>query len=41
MNESATHATINVENCKSIDMDNLTDQSMPKNPSKAGYTFKE
>lgn len=41
MNESATHATINVENGKSIDMDNLTDQSMPENPSKAGYTFKE
>lgn len=41
MNDSATYATINVENGKAIDTDNLADQSMPANPSKAGYTFKE
>ena len=41
MNESETYATIDVENGKAIDTDNLTDQSMPANPSKAGYTFKE
>ena len=41
MNDSATYATINVENGKAIDTDNLADKSMPANPSKAGYTFKE
>ena len=32
-----THATVKVETGKDID----TDESMPKNPTKAGYTFKE
>lgn len=32
-----THATVKVETGKAID----TDKSMPKNPTKAGYTFKE
>ena len=32
-----THATVKVETGKAID----TDESMPKNPTKAGYTFKE
>ncbi|MFU0558154.1 InlB B-repeat-containing protein, partial [Gardnerella vaginalis] len=34
-NGSETHATVKVENGKAID------QSMPKNPTKAGYTFNE
>ena len=36
-----THAVVNVESGKAIDTDSLTDQSMPADPSKAGYTFKE
>lgn len=36
-----THATVKVETGKAIDTDALTDESMPKNPTKAGYTFKE
>lgn len=36
-----THATVKVETGKAIDTDALTDQSMPKNPTKSGYTFKE
>ena len=36
-----THATVKVETSKAIDTDALTDESMPKNPTKAGYTFKE
>ena len=32
-----THATVKVETGKAID----TDEAMPKNPTKAGYTFKE
>lgn len=35
------HATVKVETGKAIDTDALTDQSMPANPTKAGYTFKE
>lgn len=30
-----------MESGKSIDTDSLTDQSMPVDPNKAGYTFKE
>ena len=41
MNGSETHAVVNVESGKAIDTDSLTDQSMPADPSKAGYTFKE
>lgn len=33
--------TVKVETGKAIDTDALTDQSMPKNPTKAGYKFKE
>lgn len=33
--------TVKVKNGKAIDTDTLTDQSMPKDPTKAGYTFKE
>lgn len=36
-----THATVKVETGKAIDTDALTDQSMPKDPTKVGYTFKE
>ena len=36
-----THATVKVETGKAIDTDALTDESMPKKPTKAGYTFKE
>ena len=36
-----THATVKVETGKAIDTDALTNDSMPKNPTKAGYTFKE
>ena len=37
----STVATVNVEPGKAIDTDDLKDQSMPKNPTKDGYTFKE
>lgn len=33
--------TVKVETGKAIDTDALKDQSMPKNPTKDGYTFKE
>ena len=36
-----THATVKVENGKAIETDALTGESMPKNPTKDGYTFKE
>lgn len=36
-----THATVKVETGKAIDTDTLTDQSMPKDSTKAGYAFKE
>ncbi|WP_422119199.1 InlB B-repeat-containing protein [Gardnerella sp. DNF00354] len=35
------YATVKVQQGLSISGDELTDQSMPKNPSKKGYTFKE
>lgn len=38
---NATHATVKVENDKSIDNDALVDQSMPSEPTKSGYIFKE
>lgn len=41
ISDGNTHAIVNVEPGKSIDNDILTDQSMPADPSKAGYTFKE
>ena len=34
-------ATVEVEPGKTIEGDSLENQSMPKNPTKAGYTFKE
>ena len=37
----STVATVNVEPGKAIDTDALTNESMPKKPTKAGYTFKE
>lgn len=37
----STVATVNAEPGKAIDTDDLKDQSMPKNPTKDGYTFKE
>lgn len=40
-NGDNTHAAVKVETGKAIDTDTLTDQSMPKNPKKDGYTFKE
>ena len=36
-----THATVTVETGKAIDTDALTNESMPKNPTKDGYKFKE
>ena len=36
-----THATVKVETGKAIDTDALTNESMPADPMKAGYTFKE
>lgn len=36
-----THATVKVETGKAIDTDALTDQSMPQDPTKATYAFKE
>ena len=41
MNEDATYASVKVETGKAIDGDNLTPESMPNNPEKTGYTFKE
>ena len=40
INGSDRYASVKVENGKSIDEDSLTDQSMPTNPTKSGYTFK-
>ena len=36
-----THATVKVETGEAIDTDALTDQSMPQDPTKATYAFKE
>lgn len=36
-----TIATVEVEAGRNIEEDSLKNQSMPKNPTKAGYTFKE
>ena len=42
MNDSTTHAVVNVEPGKSIDADVLTNQSMPSDPSRTGFfVFKE
>ena len=39
--DDKTHATVKVETGKAIDTDALTGESMPKDPTKAGYVFKE
>ena len=39
--DDKTHATVKVETGKAINTDALADESMPKNPTKTGYTFKE
>ncbi|SFE96628.1 InlB B-repeat-containing protein, partial [Peptostreptococcus sp. D1] len=41
INEDAEYAKVKVETGKAIDNDDLTDESMPQNPTKSGYTFKE
>ena len=41
VDDAKLHATRKVETGKAIDTDALTNESMPKNPTKAGYTFKE
>ncbi|MGF0055260.1 immunoglobulin-like domain-containing protein [Peptoniphilaceae bacterium SGI.097] len=41
MDGDSEYAKVNVENGKTIDGDELTDESMPQNPTKSGYTFKE
>lgn len=40
MNDDKEYKKVNVEEGLSIDEDSLTDQSMPTNPTKSGYTFK-
>lgn len=40
-NNNDEYAKVKVENGKDIDNDGLTDESMPQNPTKSGYTFKE
>ena len=39
MNEGTQYAHVKVQEGKSIDSDDLTDQSMPANPSKYGHSF--
>ena len=41
MNGTRNYASAKVETGKAIDTDALTDQSMPQDPMKAGYAFKE
>ena len=41
INDDAEYAKVKVETGKAIDKDGLTDESMPQNPTKSGYTFKE
>lgn len=41
MNGTKNYASAKVETGKAIDTDALTDQSMPQDPMKAGYAFKE
>lgn len=41
VDDAKLHATRKVETGKAIDTDALADQSMPKDPTKDGYTFKE
>lgn len=41
MNGADNHAIVNVEKGKAISTDLLSEQSMPADPTKAGYVFKE
>lgn len=41
VNDAATHAVVSVEENKAINMDRLTSQSMPADPVKEGFVFKE
>lgn len=41
MNESTNYANVEVQKGQAIDTDELNDQSMPPNPTKEKYTFKE
>lgn len=41
MNGADKYSSVNVESGKAIDDDEIDDQSMPKNPTKDGFTFKE
>ncbi|WEG35245.1 InlB B-repeat-containing protein [Amygdalobacter indicium] len=41
VDDAKLHATRKVETGKAIDTDALTNESMPKDPTKDGYTFKE
>lgn len=41
MNSAEKYAFVKVETGKAIDTDALTDQSMPQDPTKATYAFKE
>lgn len=41
INEDAEYAKVKVETGKTIDNDDLTNESMPQNPTKSGYAFKE
>ena len=40
-NGDSEYGKVKVENGKTIDGDDLTNESMPQNPTKSGYTFKE
>lgn len=41
VNDGKNHATVKVEAGKTIDNDGLTEEIMPQEPSKKGYSFKE
>ncbi|KXI16692.1 repeat protein [Gardnerella vaginalis] len=41
MNGADKYSSVNVESGKAIDDDEIDDQSMPKDPTKDGFTFKE
>lgn len=41
MNGADKYSSVNVESGKAIDADEIDDQSMPKDPTKDGFTFKE
>ncbi|MDY6038016.1 MAG: InlB B-repeat-containing protein [Eubacterium sp.] len=41
INDNEEYAKVKVETGEAIDNDNFTEESMPQNPSKSGYIFKE